>query len=150
MRRCWRYLQLSVPSLWCNTFAEMTRSLLFGVARCTLIQCCLDQRLCRLHCWMICHFVDYIWPGASCRTSLPFDSVSLFSTMPLPFTIEQENSHQCSGSVCTRFNTYRKTTCCTELVLYSVPVINVSSEWNAKEHLLCVSLLLSVLCIIRF
>lgn len=42
--------------------------------------------------------------------------------MPAPFTIEQENSHQCSGSVCTRFNTYRKTTCSTELVLYSVPV----------------------------
>lgn len=58
-------------------------------------------------------------PAAGHRSLL---TLSLFSTMPVPFTIEQENSHQCSGSVCTRFNTYRKTTCSTELVLYSVPV----------------------------
>lgn len=58
-------------------------------------------------------------PAAGHRSLL---TLPLFSTMPVPFTIEQENSHQCSGSVCTRFNTYRETTCCTELVLYSVPV----------------------------
>lgn len=82
-------------------------------------------------------------PAAGHRSLL---TLSLFSTMPVPFTIEQENSHQCSGSVCTRFNTYRKTTCCTELVLYSVPVTKCQPVTGMAKNVSAVCCLLLGLC----
>lgn len=66
---------------------------------------------------------DWIWLEASCRApSLCFCLPLSLSDKASAFTIESENSHQCSGSVCALFNTHRNTTCCTELVFYSVPL----------------------------
>lgn len=151
VRHCWRYLQLSVPSLWCNTLAVMTRSLLFGVTRCTLIQCCRDQRLCRLHCyaWMICQ-------GFLCVPDLAQNQLQGIA----PFLILSLSFRQClchsllssriatsvlalcaHGSIHTERQHALQTLCCTVWQWQ-----NVSSEWNAKERLFCVPLLLELCC----
>lgn len=106
-------------------------------------------------CYAKYFFADWLWPEASCRAPSLCFCHSLSQTKPLPFTIEPENSHQCSGSVCAQFNTHRNTTCCTELVFYSVPLTKCQPvNGIAKEHPLCVItvafLLPTVLCTIRF
>lgn len=56
--------------------------------------------------------------------------LSCSQTKPVPFTIEPENSHQCSGFVCAQFNTQS---------LYLQCAIDKMP--SSEEHPLCVSLL---------
>lgn len=70
-------------------------------------------------------------PVSLCR----FLSPSCFQTKPLSFTIEPENSHQCSGFVCAQFNTQS---------LYLQCAIDKMP--SSEEHPLCVSLLEHLCC----
>lgn len=142
---CSENQQLSVPSLWRRVFTEMTYTLL-----------CQSHQL---YYWFrassaagmkdYAGFTDrfeFIFsllcqvfllrtesgPRPAAGRSLSV-SLSPFQTKPVPFTIEPENSHQCSGFVCAQFNTHRNTTCCTELVFTVCHWQNVS-QWMELQR----------------
>ena len=151
--------QFTVSSLWCHVFTEMTFStLLFRTTtslwfRASIAAGVKDYAgftdrydfffppLFLFFCMSSISLQTEFGPGPAARRS-PSISVSLFQTKPVPFTIEPENSHQCSGSGCAQFNTHIEAQHAVQSLSLQCAIDKMSArESNCKEHPLCVSLL---------